>query len=97
MVIYNRVINMGICKENINKLKELCESLGDRDKQLKVNAKTLWVILEKVQEIKGRVLDISSENAEISESLKDIAIDLESVSELVSNRGCRPAAGGERE
>ena len=88
---------MGICKENINKLKELCESLGDRDKQLKVNAKTLWIILEKVQAIKGRVLDISAENAEISESLRDIAMELESVSELVSNRGCRPLMGGQHE
>lgn len=88
---------MGICKENIKKLKELCESLDDRDKQLKINAKTLWVILERVEAIKGQVLKISPENKEASEELARIAKELDGVSAIVVDRGCKPASGESHE
>ena len=35
-------------RDNIDKIKTICSELGDRDSQLKINASTLWVILDKV-------------------------------------------------
>ena len=84
-------------KENLKKLKELCEALDDRDRQLKINAKTLWVIIERVQLVKKQVLEISSEDKTVSDALDGVAEALDGVSELVEVRGCKPALEDDHE
>ena len=80
---------MKTCRENLNKLKNLCGQLADRDEQLKINASTLWIILEKIEDVK----DILSGIEVVSASNKDsmgVAIEtLSEVSGLVLDRGCK--------
>ena len=80
---------MKTCRENLNKLKNLCSQLADRDEQLKINASTLWVILEKIEDVKDILSGIEVVSASNKDSM-DIAIEaLSEVSGLVLDRGCK--------
>jgi soluble cytochrome b562 len=83
---------MKTCRDNLNKLKALCEELKDRDEQLKINASTLWDILTNVQEAKDALGEISADNKETQENIKIIVHKLDGISSLVSERGCKRVA-----
>ena len=72
---------MSKCKENLNKLKELCEELNDRDAQLKINSKTLWQVINHVDEAKKILTDGGDQQLAIKK--------LESISELLSENNCK--------
>ena len=72
---------MNKSKENLNKLKELCEELNDRDAQLKINSKTLWLVINYVNEAK---------NALVSNGDQGLAIKkLDRISELLNENNCK--------
>jgi len=80
---------MKTCRENLDKLKSLCEELGDREKQLKINASTLWDIVERVHIIGENLSSIHIQSNEDQNSI-DIALEkLSEISDLISERGCK--------
>ena len=76
-------------KDNINKLKELCEELSDRDSQLKINASTLWMILEKVESVRVSLSDLKPICEDTKGALNSSLTTLTEIEDLVSNRGCK--------
>ena len=72
---------MSKCKENLNKLKELCEELNDRDAQLKINSKTLWQVINHVDEAKKLLTNGGDQQLAIKK--------LESISQLLSKNNCK--------
>ena len=80
---------MKTCRDNLNKLKALCEELKDRDEQLKINASTLWDILTNVQEAKSALSELSVDNEENQSNINTIVQKLDGISNLVSERGCK--------
>ena len=80
---------MTTCRENINKLKALCDKLSDRDEQLKINASTLWDILANIEDARSALENISLENQENQENIDTVIDKLNGISGLVSDRGCK--------
>ncbi len=64
------------CKENLNKLKSLCDQLTDRDSQLKINAKALWMVVEEVDKVK-QALESGGKLSDLSEMLNNVSVILE--------------------
>jgi len=77
------------CRENINKLKALCDKLEDRDEQLKINASTLWDILANIEDARQALEDISLENESGQTNIDTVVEKLNGISALVSDRGCK--------
>ena len=85
-------------KKNINKIKQLCEELNDRDYQLKINAKTLWMILEKVDETNQKIDNILEKEgcSELAKAkLKEVSLCLDEIKNLANDRGCKRILGHE--
>ena len=80
---------MTTCRENINKLKALCDKLEDRDEQLKINASTLWDILANIEDARQALEDISLENESNQTNIDIVVEKLNGISALVSDRGCK--------
>tara|TARA_Y100000034_G_C6852627_1_gene386982 strand:+ start:317 stop:577 length:261 start_codon:yes stop_codon:yes gene_type:complete len=80
---------MTTCRENINKLKALCDKLEDRDEQLKINASTLWDILANIEDARQALEDISLENESNQTNIDTVVEKLNGISSLVSDRGCK--------
>ena len=80
---------MMTCRENINKLKALCDKLEDRDEQLKINASTLWDILANIEDARQALEDISLENESNQTNVDTVVEKLNGISALVSDRGCK--------
>ena len=80
---------MMTCRENINKLKALCDKLEDRDEQLKINASTLWDILANIEDARQALEDISLENESGQTNIDTVVEKLNGISALVSDRGCK--------
>jgi hypothetical protein len=80
---------MKTCRESLNKLKNLCNQLSDRDEQLKINASTLWVILDKIEDVKDSLSDIEIVNSFSRDSMGVAIETLSDISELVLDRGCK--------
>jgi DNA repair ATPase RecN len=80
---------MKICRENINKLKALCEELENRDEQLKINAEALWDILSNIQEAKNTLEKIVVESTDGQAKINTVVEKLNSISDIVSNKGCK--------
>ena len=80
---------MKTCRENLDKLKSLCEELGDREKQLKVNASTLWDILERVYQVKENLSSIHIQSDADQDNVDAALEKLSEISDLVSERGCK--------
>ena len=80
---------MKTCRENLDKLKALCDELKDRDEQLKINASTLWDILSNVQDAKDALREVSVESEENQENINIVVQKLDGISGLVSDRGCK--------
>ena len=76
-------------KSNINKIKTLCDQLNDRDKQLKINAKTLWLILEKVESASKKINDISAKDVGFKRELDEISMSLDEAKSIINDRGCK--------
>lgn len=79
-------------KKNINKIKQLCEELNDRDYQLKINAKTLWMILEKVDETNKKIDNILEKEdcSDLAKSkLEEVSLCLDEIKNLANDRGCK--------
>ncbi len=72
---------MSKCKDNLNKLKELCEELGDRDAQLKINSKTLWQVINHVDEARDLLAKGDSNHLAIEK--------LDNISKLLSENNCK--------
>jgi len=87
---------MKACRENLNKLKALCDDLEDRDEQLKINALTLWDILSNIQEAKNALGKISVENRENQNNINTVIERLNGISSLVSERGCKKVVEDDR-
>ena len=80
---------MKTCRENLDKLKSLCDELGDREKQLKVNASTLWDILERVYQVKENLSSIHIQSDADQDNVDAALEKLSEISDLVSERGCK--------
>ena len=80
---------MKTCRENLDKLKSLCEELGDREKQLKINASTLWEILERVHKVQDNLSSIHIQSEADQYSIDEALGKLSEISVLVSERGCK--------
>ena len=76
-------------KSNINKIKTLCEELNDRDRQLKVNAKTLWLVLDKIEKANEKLKSIVISKDDLSNELSEVSTSLEEVKCLINERGCK--------
>tara|TARA_B100001094_G_scaffold292612_1_gene311930 strand:- start:5721 stop:5990 length:270 start_codon:yes stop_codon:yes gene_type:complete len=80
-------------KNNINKIKQLCKKLSDRDYQLKINTKTLWMILEKVDETNQKIdhiLEGEKGCSELAKSkLEEVSLCLDEIKNLANDRGCK--------
>jgi DNA repair ATPase RecN len=80
---------MKTCRENLDKLKSLCEELSDRDQQLKINASTLWDILERVHQVKENLSNIHIQSDADQDNIDAALEKLSEISDLVSERGCK--------
>lgn len=79
-------------KKNINKIKQLCEELNDRDYQLKINTKTLWMILEKVDETNQKIdhiLEKEGCSGLAKAKLEEVSLCLDEIKNLANDRGCK--------
>jgi len=82
-------------KSNINKIKTLCEQLNDRDRQLKVNAKTLWLVLDKIEKANEKLKSIVISKDDLSNELSEVSTSLEEVKCLINERGCKKVSQNE--
>jgi hypothetical protein len=82
---------MKTCRENLNKLRSLCDELSNRDEQLKINASTLWDILERVNKAADNLTEIQAEDISYDHTVKINAalIKLSEISDIVTSRGCK--------
>jgi hypothetical protein len=81
---------MKTCRKNLDKLKQMCDELGDRDDQLKINASTLWLILEKIESIKSKLSCLQAVSTTVLEdTLESSILELKEISDLVVERGCK--------
>lgn len=82
-------------KSNINKIKILCEELNDRDRQLKVNAKTLWLVLDKIERANEKLKSIMNPKGDLNKELSEVSTSLEEVKCLINERGCKKVSQNE--
>lgn len=80
---------MKTCRENLNKLRDLCDQLSDRDEQLKVNASTLWIILEKIEDVKHILSNIEVVSPENEDNVSLAISTLSEVTAMGLDRGCK--------
>jgi hypothetical protein len=80
---------MKSCRKNLDKLKALCDELSDRDDQLKINASTLWMILERVEVAKEHLAEIEPVNDVVKVALSSSVEELDQIALLVTDRGCK--------
>jgi hypothetical protein len=64
-------------KSSLSKLKALVCKLDDRDKQLKINAKTLWIAIDGIQNIE-RILNSDGSVEDIKGFVSDLMLEIES-------------------
>lgn len=85
---------MSESKSNINKIKELCSQLNNRDIQLKVNEKALWVMVERIERVES-ITSNAIKNKEslcknsLEEKLTEISASLKSALQVISEKGCK--------
>lgn len=75
--------------DNLGKLKKLCEELNDRDEQLKVNAKTLWDLLDVITNVSASLENLSSNSRCCGDEIKEFAEKLEKAALFITERGCK--------
>ena len=74
---------------NLDKLRQLCDELGNRDLQLKVNASALWEVLEVVATVKTRLSKIKTKDSAVQKEIKECSLKLEEVSCTLKKKGCK--------
>ena len=74
---------------NLDKLKQLCDELTNRDEQLKINASTLWDILEVVSGVKTSLSRIKTKDLIVQKEIQDCALSLEEISCIMERKGCK--------
>ena len=74
---------------NLDKLKKLCEELNDRDEQLKINAKTLWDLLDVITGVSESLNSMSKKSACCGDQVKKFAEKLEEAALFITERGCK--------
>ena len=74
-------------RQSLKKLKVLCDTLVDRDKELKLNSSILWMIVEKIEAIRTNALS----KAAVSENkdLEELASELGQLTSIVMEKGCK--------
>lgn len=80
---------MSSSRQNLNKLKELCDALTDRDMQLKANASALWDILEIVSQVKARLTEANNEKLSGSPEVLECLEDLAKIECIIDEKGCK--------
>lgn len=85
---------MSNSKHNLDKLKELCRELNDRDEQLKINASALWQILEVTTSVQGSLKDIKSDNKKVLDEIRKCSDKLDGINSIIAEKGCRKVANG---
>lgn len=81
-------------KTNINKLKEICSQLTNRDVQLKINEKILWNMYEQVENTEKIILEALSNKDDLcrntlEKKLEEISVSLSAAIEIVSSSNCK--------
>jgi len=74
---------------NLDKLKQLCDELTNRDEQLKVNASALWDILEIISGVKTRLSNVSTKDLMAQKEIQDCVFNLEEISCIIEKKGCK--------
>lgn len=74
---------------NLDKLKQLCDELTDRDEQLKINASALWEILEIVSAVTKDLSEIEEEKCSNYDLVRKCVSKLEEVSCIIASKGCK--------
>ena len=76
-------------KNNLDKLKQLCDELTDRDLQLKKNASTLWKVVAIIGETKDKLLSVTSECPDVKAKIEECGEKLEKAINMVQENGCK--------
>jgi hypothetical protein len=74
---------------NLDKLKQLCDELGNRDQQLRLNASALWDILEIVSGVRICLSKLKTRDSSAQKEIQECALKLEEVSCIVDRKGCK--------
>ena len=74
---------------NLDKLKQLCDELNNRDQQLKLNAAALWDILEVVSDVRAILFNLAEKDSMIQREIQECAFKLEKVSCILREKGCK--------
>ena len=81
-------------KENLEKLKKLCQELSDRDEQLKMNASALWDILDAVNSAREELLTVSGCGPENDKKIKSSLSKLDDALLTIREKGCKRVEHG---
>jgi|TARA_Y100000289_G_C3799791_1_gene88344 hypothetical protein len=76
-------------KANLDKLKQLCDELTDRDRQLKMNAAALWDILEVVSVVEKDLKEVKEKSSSEKEGIERCLENLSKISCIVDSKGCK--------
>lgn len=79
--------------ENILKIKKLCDELIDRDIQLKINEKALWIIMDKISTLKEEMQELELKNS--NDILDKVIFSLNEIQILAKKNGCKRIRGYE--
>ena len=80
---------MSNSKENLDKLKQICQELNDRDYQLKINASTLWEILDGLCRLKTEVESINCSCEKNESKINELATKIEGLCKVAEDKGCK--------
>lgn len=80
---------MSDSKKNLDKLKQICQQLNDRDYQLKINASTLWDILDGLCKLKIEVESISCSCEKNQLKITELAKKIENLCKIAEIKGCK--------
>ena len=76
-------------RPNLDKLRQLCDELTDRDSQLKKNAAALWEILELLKSVNDDLSRIKPKDPHVEEQLGECMTDLDRISAILEQKGCK--------
>ena len=76
-------------RHNLDKLKQLCDELSDRDEQLKINAAALWDILDVASKVRDDLSKIKAKDNNNAERIKLCIEELKKVDCIISTKGCK--------
>jgi len=74
---------------NLDKLKQLCDELTNRDQQLKLNASALWDILDVVSSVKDDLSKVETKDLSAKKEIQNCLLKLENISVIMEKKGCK--------